>query len=153
MSYFSPNFCAFEVIQIMRITFFCAFNVINTYSIVFVVDETKARIFKAMQTRKRQRKVTKAMEAIYNMQSKVAKVSDLLDLRAEMVRRDYGDIMRATDKEIREELIEMKKTYAPIPWLSMATLKKNMRRLALVGLVLGILTQEVIPRAKKHFDL
>lgn len=76
MGYFSPHYCAFEVIMLLRMLFFCAFNVINTYSIIFVIDDTKLRMYKAFQTAKKQKRITLAMENIYNLQSKVAKVSD-----------------------------------------------------------------------------
>lgn len=58
LSLFPPNYCAFEVIVLLRIAFFCCFNIVNGYSTVFVVDDTKLRLYKAAQTELKEQQIT-----------------------------------------------------------------------------------------------
>jgi|LauGreDrversion4_2_1035121.scaffolds.fasta_scaffold683997_2 hypothetical protein len=47
INFFPKSYCAFEVIVILRILFFLCFNIVNSYSICFIVDDTKAKLYLA----------------------------------------------------------------------------------------------------------
>lgn len=71
LGFFPADYCAFEVIVLLRTFFFMWFNIINAYSLCYIVDDTKAKVFKAGEIYKNQGKVTEALENIYNSQSKI----------------------------------------------------------------------------------
>lgn len=70
-----------------------------------------------------------------------------------MERKDYGDLMRQMHKDIERETKELRVKHAPAPYLSMRSIKVWMTRIAMAGLAIGIIMNEVWPRAKKHFKL
>lgn len=51
MSYFPSNYCAFECVIVLRMIFFLAFNLINTYALCFTVNENKVKIKTASKTK------------------------------------------------------------------------------------------------------
>jgi hypothetical protein len=61
LGFFPASYCAFEVIVLLRTFFFLWFNIINAYSICYIVDDTKAKVFKADQIYKNQMKTTELL--------------------------------------------------------------------------------------------
>lgn len=49
MGVFPPNWCTFEIIQVMRIVYFFAFSCICAFSVVFVEDEIKVKLEKSLE--------------------------------------------------------------------------------------------------------
>jgi hypothetical protein len=62
LGFFPASYCAFEVIVLLRTFFFLWFNIINAYSICYIVDDTKAKVFKADQILKNQMKTTELLQ-------------------------------------------------------------------------------------------
>jgi len=44
LRFFPQNWCAFEKILFLRLTFFTTFNVVNAYAVCFVLDPTKEQM-------------------------------------------------------------------------------------------------------------
>ena len=84
LGFFPPSYCAFEIIVVLRTFFFLCFNVINAYSLCFVVDDTKAKVFTGKKITENQLKITNVIQEIYNMQSRITDPSQKLDLNQEM---------------------------------------------------------------------
>jgi hypothetical protein len=62
LGFFPDSFCAFEVIVLLRTFFFLWFNIINAYSLCYIVDDTKAKVFKADQIFKNQMQTTDLLQ-------------------------------------------------------------------------------------------
>jgi hypothetical protein len=75
--------------------FFLAFNLINTHSLCFTVNENKMKILTASKTKTVQKKITRFMQDIHNLQSAEARTKEKLNLKLEINKmREFGDIMR-----------------------------------------------------------
>lgn len=125
MSYFPNHYCAFECVTVLRMVFFLAFNVINAYSLCLTVNETKQRIFKTKKTQKRQKKITKLMQDLYNLQSSKAQIKDKLNLKVEInAMKEFGDTYRQSEKDLQQQVSDLRKCYIPVPMFATITVKK-----------------------------
>jgi hypothetical protein len=69
LSFFPSTFCAFEVIVLLRCTFFMCFNIMNAYALCFVVDPTNEKLWKSSQSMNTQFEINRKMTELYNMKS------------------------------------------------------------------------------------
>jgi hypothetical protein len=67
LSYFPANYCAFEVIQLFRMTFFMLFNVINAYSYCFINDVMKEKQYYSFRILQTQHGIKDEMTKIANL--------------------------------------------------------------------------------------
>ena len=75
--------------------FYFLFNVINSYSLCLTVNETKLRIYKVKNSQKRQIKVTRLIQDLYNLQSSKAQIKEKLNLKVEInSMREFGECYR-----------------------------------------------------------
>jgi hypothetical protein len=86
---FFQSYCTFEIIFLFRITFFLCFNLLNTYSLCFVVDDQKDKIAKSATTYTRQLAIIGVLEELFNMQSANSEISNKMHLDSEMSKIEY----------------------------------------------------------------
>ena len=153
MGTFPSHYCAFECIVLLRMVFFFLFNVINAYSLCVQVNETKLRIYKVKHSQKRQIKVTRLIQDLYNLQSTRAQIKEKLNLKVEInSMREFGDCYRQSDKDIATKVAASRKYYIPPPMVSATVVKKWMQRISIVGLVVGIAANELWPKLQKYLN-
>ena len=103
LSFFPKNYATFEVVILIRIFYFLCFNIISSASLVYVVDEAKARSAKALEMRKNQVKLTELTNNI----CEAAKGKKML-IAYEMRKKEYMTFKRESVKELDENVKQLK---------------------------------------------
>jgi len=88
LSIFPSTYCAFEVIVLLRTTFFLFFGVICANSLCFEIDESTLRIYYGNKLVSQQKSITNFLQAIYNQHSWIQPMTKL-NLAVEMQKVEY----------------------------------------------------------------
>ena len=139
---FPKSYCTFEQVMMLRILFFLVFGLINSFSLCFVVSEYDQQRVLIRRVNKRQRKISLLLEQCWRLTSDdVTKY----DVRPELRKPHYKQPYELSMEQIRENLVELKKKYAPKPLVSGRNLKWILRKCMQVILLYGILSHMVWP--------
>lgn len=103
LSFFPKTYATFEVIVLLRLFYFFAFNVICSFSLVYVIDEAKERVKKGNEMKLNQIKLTELTQNIVNV-SKGKKMT----IAYELSKKAYMDLKRESLKDIDESIKQLK---------------------------------------------
>ena len=99
LSFFPKTYATFEVIILLRIFYFLCFNVISSFSLVYIIDEAKERIKLGEAMKANQLKLTEMTTKILD-----AANTKKMNLHYEMNKKEYMEFKRDSLKEIDEKI-------------------------------------------------
>jgi len=102
LSYFPPTYCVFEVITSMRIVYFICFNVICSFSLIFIVDDAKQKVEYGKRVVANQKKLTELSQKVYT-----AMTERDLNLSREFLKKDYRDVAKKAHLDVSEGAVQI----------------------------------------------
>ena len=146
LSFFPKTYATFEVIILLRIFYFLCFNIISSFSLVYVIDEAKERIKFGEEMKANQFKLTELTKQILD-----ASRGKKMNLVYEMNKKEYLEFKKESLKEIDENIKLLKSGDSKESSERKEKWKKLASKLIFGLVVLGTVGRPVLMKLYKWF--